>query len=51
MTSKWNMLSLKERVNLINFAGSGKGCIELAKEFKMENLKPVTFLNAKHKIW
>ena len=45
------MLSLKERVDLINFVGSGKGCRELAKELKTENLKPVTFLNTKQKFW
>ena len=41
----------ERKVDLINFVGSGKGCREMAKEFKKENLKPVTFLNAKQKFW
>ena len=35
------MLSLKERVDLIYLVVSGKGCLDLAKEVRMENLKPV----------
>ena len=33
MASKWMVLSLKEKVELINFAKNGKGCREIAKEF------------------
>ena len=44
-------MSLKERADLINFVGSGKGCRERAKGFNTENLKPVTFQNAKQKFW
>ena len=51
MALNWKMFSLKERVDLINLVASSKGCHELAKEFKTENLKPVTFKNAKQKFW
>ena len=51
MASKWKVLSLKERADLINFVGSGKGCCELDKGFKTENLKPVTFQNAKQNLF
>ena len=51
MLSNWKMLSLKERVDLINLVASSKGCCELAKEFKIENLKPGTFKNAKQTFW
>ena len=33
MASKRKILSLKEEVELINFAKNGKGCRDIAKEF------------------
>ena len=36
---------MKERVDLINSAASGKGCRELAKEFKIEKTQASDILD------
>ena len=50
MASKRKTLSLKERVDLINSATSGKGCRELAKEFNIGKSQASDILKRKAEI-
>ena len=47
MASKGKVLSLKEKVELINFAKNGKGCREIAKEFDIKKTQASLILKQK----
>ena len=50
MASKRNVLSLKEKVELINFAKNGKGCREIANEFDIGKTHASLILKPKAEI-
>ena len=50
MASKWKVLSLKEKIELINFTENGKGCHEISKEFDVGKTQASLILKWKAEI-